>query len=133
MDFIGTIATAIVVGIGGYLVLEDALTAGTLVAFVLYVERFFDPIRELAQRYNTFQAAMAASERIFDLLDTEPDLRDAADAEPLPATPLIYASPQMAIKMESQCLLISIYMSNLDSVLPSSARLGPVKAPSSGC
>lgn len=85
VDFIGTIATAIVVAIGGYLVLDDALTAGTLVAFVLYVERFFDPIRELAQRYNTFQAAMAASERIFDLLDTEPDLRDAADAEPLPA------------------------------------------------
>jgi ATP-binding cassette subfamily B protein/subfamily B ATP-binding cassette protein MsbA len=85
VDFIGTIATAIVVGIGGYLVLDDALTAGTLVAFVLYVERFFDPIRELAQRYNTFQAAMAASERIFDLLDTEPDLRDAPDAEPLPA------------------------------------------------
>jgi ATP-binding cassette subfamily B multidrug efflux pump len=85
VDFIGTIATAIVVGIGGYLVLGDALTAGTLVAFVLYVERFFDPIRELAQRYNTFQAAMAASERIFDLLDTEPDLQDAAGAEPLPS------------------------------------------------
>jgi ATP-binding cassette subfamily B protein/subfamily B ATP-binding cassette protein MsbA len=85
VDFIGTVATAIVVGIGGYLVLGDALSAGTLVAFVLYVERFFDPIRELAQRYNTFQAAMAASERIFDLLDTEPDLRDATDAEPLPA------------------------------------------------
>jgi ATP-binding cassette subfamily B protein/subfamily B ATP-binding cassette protein MsbA len=84
VDFIGTIATAIVVGLGGYLVLGDALTAGTLVAFVLYVERFFDPIRELAQRYNTFQAAMAASERIFDLLDTEPDLTDASDARPLP-------------------------------------------------
>jgi ABC-type multidrug transport system fused ATPase/permease subunit len=52
--------------VGGYLVMGDALTAGTLVAFVLYVERFFDPIRELAQRYNTFQATMAASERVFE-------------------------------------------------------------------
>jgi ATP-binding cassette, subfamily B, multidrug efflux pump len=44
---------------------------------VLYVERFFEPIRELAQRYNTFQATMAASERIFNLLDNQPDLTDA--------------------------------------------------------
>ena len=80
VDFMGSLATALVVGVGGWLVLGDALTAGTLVAFVLYVERFFDPIRELAQRYTTFQATMAASERIFALLDTRPDLQDAPDA-----------------------------------------------------
>ncbi|MEI2776472.1 MAG: hypothetical protein V9G19_10995 [Tetrasphaera sp.] len=84
VDFMGSLATALVVGVGGWLVLGDALTAGTLVAFVLYVERFFDPIRELAQRYNTFQATMAASERIFALLDTQPDLQDAPDAVELP-------------------------------------------------
>lgn len=84
VDFIGSLATALVVGVGGWLVLGDALTAGTLVAFVLYVERFFDPIRDLAQRYNTFQATMAASERIFGLIDTAPDLVDAPDARPLP-------------------------------------------------
>ena len=69
---------------GGWLVLGDALTAGTLVAFVLYVERFFEPIRELAQRYNTFQATMTGCERVFHLLDTQPDLQDAPDAKPLP-------------------------------------------------
>ncbi len=84
VDFIGSLATALVVGVGGWLVLGDALTAGTLVAVVLYVERFFDPIRELAQRYNTFQATMAASERLFELLDLEPDLVDAPGAIPLP-------------------------------------------------
>lgn len=84
VDFIGSLATALVVGAGGWLVLGDALTAGTLVAFVLYVERFFDPIRDLAQRYNTFQATMAASERLFGLLDMQPDLQDAPDAVPLP-------------------------------------------------
>lgn len=84
VDFIGSLATALVVGVGGWLVLGDALTAGTLVAVVLYVERFFDPIRELAQRYNTFQATMAASERIFELLDLEPDLIDTPGAQPLP-------------------------------------------------
>ncbi len=85
VDFIGTIATAVVVAVGGWLVLGDTITAGVLVAFVLYVQRFFDPIRELAQRYNTFQATMAASERIYELLDTIPDLADREDARPLPA------------------------------------------------
>ncbi len=85
VDFMGSLATALVVGVGGWLVFSDALTAGTLVAFVLYVDRFFEPIRDLAQRYNTFQATMAASERIFYLLDTQSDLPDHADAYALPA------------------------------------------------
>ncbi|MBE2239209.1 MAG: ABC transporter ATP-binding protein [Caldilineaceae bacterium] len=80
VDFLGSLATALVVGVGGWLVMGDALSAGVLVSFVLYVERFFDPIRELAQRYNTFQATMASSERVFSLLDTAPDLADAQDA-----------------------------------------------------
>ncbi len=84
VDFLGSLATALVVGIGGWLVIGDSLTAGTLVAFVLYVDRFFDPIRELAQRYNTFQATMTGCERVFALLDTEPDLQDAPDARVLP-------------------------------------------------
>ncbi len=85
VDFLGSLATALVVGVGGWLVIGDSLTAGTLVAFVLYVERFFDPIRELAQRYNTFQATMTGCERVFALLDTEPDLQDAPDAYTLPS------------------------------------------------
>jgi ATP-binding cassette subfamily B protein/subfamily B ATP-binding cassette protein MsbA len=84
VDFMGSLATALVVGVGGWLVIGDALTAGTLIAFVLYVDRFFEPIRELAQRYNTFQATMAASERVFNLLDTEPDLQDIPGAKTLP-------------------------------------------------
>jgi ATP-binding cassette subfamily B protein/subfamily B ATP-binding cassette protein MsbA len=84
VDFLGSLATALVVGVGGWLVVGDALTAGTLVAFVLYVERFFDPIREMAQRYNTFQATMAASERLFNLLDTQPNLSDRPNAKTLP-------------------------------------------------
>ncbi len=84
VDFIGSLATALVVGVGGWLILGDQLTAGVLAAFVIWVERFFDPIRELSRRYYTFQAAMAASERLFALLDTEPDLKDASQAFALP-------------------------------------------------
>jgi len=84
VDFMGSLATALVVGVGGWLVIGDTLTAGMLVAFLLYVDRFFEPIREMAMRYNIFQATMAASERIFGLIDTTPDLVDAPDAMQLP-------------------------------------------------
>ncbi|MCY3708110.1 MAG: ABC transporter ATP-binding protein [Caldilineaceae bacterium] len=84
VDFIGSLATALVVGVGGWLILGDQLTAGVLAAFVIWVDRFFEPIRELSRRYYTFQAAMAASERLFALLDTEPDLKDAPHAFALP-------------------------------------------------
>jgi ATP-binding cassette subfamily B multidrug efflux pump len=84
VDFLGSVATALVVGVGGWLVLGDELTAGTLLAFVLYVDRFFEPIRELAQRYNIFQATMASSERVFNLLDLGPTVEDHPQAKILP-------------------------------------------------
>ncbi len=80
VDFISIAATALVIWIGGQMVGRGTLTAGELVAFVLYVDRFFDPIRDLSQRYNTLLATMAAGERIFELLDTHPDIVDAPDA-----------------------------------------------------
>ncbi|MFM7583493.1 MAG: ABC transporter ATP-binding protein, partial [Caldilinea sp.] len=83
VDFIGSLSMALVLGVGGWLVMGDTLSAGVLVAFVLYIERFFEPIRELAQRYHTFQATMTSCERIFALLDTEPDLADRPGALPI--------------------------------------------------
>jgi ATP-binding cassette subfamily B protein/subfamily B ATP-binding cassette protein MsbA len=89
VDFIGSLALALVVYVGGLILLgqfgfEVPLTAGTLVAFALYIDRFFDPIRDLSQRYNTFQATMVSSERVFELLDTPVEVQDAADARELP-------------------------------------------------
>ena len=60
------------------------MTAGTLFAFALYIDRFFDPIRDLSQRYNTFQATMVGGERIFELLDTPIEVKDAPDASVMP-------------------------------------------------
>ncbi len=84
VDFISIAATALVIWFGGQMVWEGTLTAGELVAFVLYVDRFFEPIRDLSQRYNTLQATMAAGERIFELLDTAPEIVDAPDAVDVP-------------------------------------------------
>jgi len=84
VDFIGSLAVGLVVWVGGTALLGEPLTAGELVAFVLYIEQFFNPIRDLSQRYNTFQATMAAGERIFELLDTKPEIEDAPDAVEMP-------------------------------------------------
>ena len=84
VDVLGSVAVALIVGVGGYLVVSEQLTAGVLVALILYIERFFDPIRDLAARYNSLQATMAAGERIFGLLDTPPTIVSPPDAIQLP-------------------------------------------------
>jgi ATP-binding cassette subfamily B protein/subfamily B ATP-binding cassette protein MsbA len=84
VDLLAMFAVGLVIWFGGTLVLRDELTAGTLVAFTMYINNFFMPIRDLAGRYNQFQSAMASGERVFDLLDTEPTLVDAPDAVEMP-------------------------------------------------
>jgi ATP-binding cassette subfamily B protein len=70
VEFVAAIATALILWFGGGFVLGGALTLGSLVAFVLYAGRFFRPISDMSEKFNTLQAAMASSERIFQLLDT---------------------------------------------------------------
>lgn len=70
IEFVGAIASALIIWYGGGWVLEGSLTLGSLVAFLLYGQRFFRPISDMSEKFNTLQAAMASSERIFQLLDT---------------------------------------------------------------
>jgi ATP-binding cassette subfamily B protein len=70
IELVSALATALLLWFGGARVLEDTLTLGTLVAFIQYAQRFFRPIADLSEKFNVLQAAMASSERIFDLLDT---------------------------------------------------------------
>jgi ATP-binding cassette subfamily B multidrug efflux pump len=84
IDFLGSVATALVVWLGGAAVLGAQVTPGVLVAFVLYISRFFDPIRDLSRRYDSLQSTMASSERIFGLMDTAIEVDDAPDAVELP-------------------------------------------------
>jgi ATP-binding cassette, subfamily B, multidrug efflux pump len=70
VEFVAAIATALILWFGGGFVLNGALTLGSLVAFILYAGRFFRPISDMSEKFNTLQAAMASSERIFQLLDT---------------------------------------------------------------
>jgi len=72
VEFIGAIALALILWYGGLGILQGTVTFGVVVAFLQYSERFYQPIRDLSDKYNVFQAAMVSSERIFDLLDTKP-------------------------------------------------------------
>ena len=80
VDVLGAVATALVVYIGGTAVLGESITAGVLIAFVLYIDRLFDPIRDLSRRFDTLQSTMAGGERILELLNTPVEVRDTEDA-----------------------------------------------------
>jgi ATP-binding cassette subfamily B multidrug efflux pump len=76
IDVLSTLSTAIVIGFGGYLVVTGTLTVGVLTAFLIYVQQFFRPIQLASQFYTQGQAALAGGERIYNILDEEPEPPD---------------------------------------------------------
>ena len=84
VDLLSSIALAIVLGYGGHLYFQNAVTLGTLFAFMLYVQNFFDPVQQLSQLYGTFLSATAALDKIVDVLDQQPEVVDRPDAIELP-------------------------------------------------
>lgn len=78
VEFLTTVALALLLWHGGSRVLGGTLTVGVLAAFIQLTRRFFQPLQDLSEKYNLLQSAMASSERIFQLLDTEPSVRTSA-------------------------------------------------------
>jgi ABC-type multidrug transport system fused ATPase/permease subunit len=80
VEMLSAVATAGILVYGGYQAIQGDVTIGVLVAFIAALNNFFDPIQSLSQLYTTYQAGMAALDKIFELLDEEPELSDAPDA-----------------------------------------------------
>ena len=80
VDLLSSVALAVVLGYGGHLYFQGDMTLGTLFAFLLYVQNFFDPVQQLSQLYNTFLSATAALDKITDVLDEEPEVLDKPGA-----------------------------------------------------
>ena len=80
VQILGAVGTCIVLWVGGVLTVSGGITLGIVVAFLLYVRQFFRPIIDLTMFYNTVQSSLAAAERIFENLDTKPEIADAPDA-----------------------------------------------------
>jgi ATP-binding cassette subfamily B protein len=87
VEMVGSLSLALILWVGGFRILSVGLTFGTLVAFIQYAGRFFQPVQELSQRYAVMQAAMASSERIFDLLDTAPEITTPESPVNMPDRP----------------------------------------------
>jgi ATP-binding cassette, subfamily B, multidrug efflux pump len=79
MDVLSTIDTAIIAGYGGFLAIQGVITTGVVVAFLQYVQNFFRPIQTVSQSWTMAQSAFAAAERIFELIDIQPDIVDVPD------------------------------------------------------
>jgi ATP-binding cassette, subfamily B, bacterial len=84
VDLLSTVALAVVLGYGGHLYFQGRVTIGTLFAFMLYVQNFFDPVQQLSQLYNTFLSATAALDKIMDVMDESPEVVDTTGAAALP-------------------------------------------------
>lgn len=84
VELLAALGTALILWYGGSRVLNDDLSVGVMVAFIGYLASFFDPIQQLSQLYNTFQSAMAALEKIFGVLETDPRINDRTEAVDLP-------------------------------------------------
>jgi ATP-binding cassette, subfamily B, bacterial len=84
VDLLSSIALAVVLGYGGHLYFQGSVTLGTLFAFMLYVQNFFDPVQQLSQLYNTFLSATAALDKIMDVMDEQPTVVDKPVAIELP-------------------------------------------------
>src|SRR4030095_7471421 len=84
IEFLGTAATVVVLGVGGRRVLAGDLEIGTLAAFLLYLRNLFDPVQQLSELYDSFQSATAGAERVGSVLAERPSVREAPDPVPLP-------------------------------------------------
>jgi ATP-binding cassette subfamily B protein len=84
VEIMSGVALALIIAFGGSMVLNDTLSIGLLYAFSRYVIRFFEPVRLLTQEYSQLQRAAVAAERIFEILDTEEEVKEAPDAIVLP-------------------------------------------------
>ena len=84
IEFSGVLASAMIVGIGGWLVHRGSVSVGTVVAFVLLLTNLFDPVQQLSQLYNTMQSAGAALKKLFGILDSQPDIDEKPGAVDLP-------------------------------------------------
>jgi ATP-binding cassette, subfamily B, bacterial len=96
IEFLGTAATVIVLGVGGGRVLAGDLEIGVLAAFLLYLRSLFDPVQQLSELYDSFQSATAGAERVGAVLAERPSVREADDPVPLP-------DPRGEIRLEDVC------------------------------
>jgi ATP-binding cassette subfamily B multidrug efflux pump len=82
-NILGNLFVIVLAGLGGWLAIQGLATIGIIATFISYGRRFIQPLRQLANIYNDIQAALAGAERVFEIIDTQPEMEDLPDADPL--------------------------------------------------
>jgi ATP-binding cassette subfamily B multidrug efflux pump len=82
-NILGNLFVIVLAGFGGWLAIQGLVTIGTIATFISYGRRFIQPLRQLANIYNDIQAALAGAERVFEIIDTQPEMEDSPRANPL--------------------------------------------------
>jgi ATP-binding cassette, subfamily B, bacterial len=116
IEFLGTAAAVVVLGVGGQRVLGGDLEIGVLAAFLLYLRSLFDPVQQLSELYDSFQSATAGAERVGAVLAEQPSVREAPDPVPLP-------DPRGEVRLEDVCFAYG-GSGGLEGSLPEN-ELGP--------
>jgi ATP-binding cassette, subfamily B, bacterial len=139
VELLSAVGTAVILLYGGNQAIEGAIAIGTIVAFVAYLQTFFDPIQQLSQLYTTYQQGMAALDKIFDLLDTAPDMTDKVDAEDpgrlrgeIRMEGVSFAYADDALEREAKGEAVEWALHDVDLVVPPGQTLALVGATGAG-
>jgi ABC-type multidrug transport system fused ATPase/permease subunit len=139
VELLSAVGTAVILLYGGNQAIDGAIALGTIVAFVAYLQTFFDPIQQLSQLYTTYQQGMAALDKIFDLLDTAPDMVDkegAIDPGPLQGAirmeGVSFAYADDAVEREARGEPVEWALRDVDLVVPPGQTLALVGATGAG-
>ncbi len=124
ISLVGNVITGIVLGYGGLLVIDHDIKVGVLATFLLYLQRFFDPLQDVSQFYNTFQAAGSGLEKISGLLEQDPAVPEPASPAPLP--PLARAGRRVRFESVTFGYRDNLVLPGLDLDIPAGQTVAVV-------
>jgi len=118
ISLVGNTITGVVLGYGGLLVIDGDLKVGVLATFLLYLQRFFDPLQDVSQFYNTFQSAASGLEKISGVLDQEPSVPEPASPAPLPGRDWVSAGRRVRFEEVTFGYRDNLVLPGLDLDIP---------------
>ena len=132
ISLVGNVITGVILGYGGLLVIEGNIKVGVLATFLLYLQRFFDPLQDVSQFYNTFQSAASGLEKISGVLEQEPAVPEPAVPQPLPARAATAAGRRVRFESVTFGYRDNLVLPGLDLDIPAGQTVALVGATGAG-
>ncbi len=132
ISLVGYVITGVIIGYGGLLVIEGNIKVGVLATFLLYLQRFFDPLQDVSQFYNTFQSAASGLEKISGVLEQEPAVPEPAVPQPLPARAVTAAGRRVRFESVTFGYRDNLVLPGLDLDIPAGQTVAVVGATGAG-